>query len=273
MVVKAMPTTGDARSSASALRRFWDSSVGKKAVMAVTGLIGIGFVLAHMVGNLQMFKGTGAPQAMHDYAVLLRKLGALLWVARAVLLLAVVLHAIAAYQLTMRARAARPRAYGVKKSKVSTLASRTMRVGGVVLLVFVVFHLGDLTAGWFNPAYQHLDPYNNMRASFGRWWVAIFYIVAMVFLGLHLVHGAWAWVRTLGAHQPSPRPLHRTVAVAVAVAAAVGLAVIPAAALLGWFTDDTPIVTDENPTARAADVTQPDATASAQVPNTTQGGR
>ena len=273
MAVIAMPTAGDAQATASPLRRFWDSSVGKKAVMAVTGLIGIGFVLSHMVGNLQMFKGTGAPQAMHDYAVLLRKLGPLLWVARAVLLLAVVLHAIAAYQLTMRARAARPQPYGVKKSKVSTLASRTMRVGGVILLSFVVFHLGDLTAGWFNPAYQHLDPYNNMRASFGRWWVAVFYIVAMVFLGLHLFHGAWSSFRTLGAHQPSPRPLHRTVAVAVAVVAAIGFAVIPVAALLGLFTDDTPIVTEKNETVRRTDVRQPDVRAVTKVPMTRQGGR
>ena len=246
-----MPTRGETQASAGRLRRFWESSVGKKVVMAVTGVIGIGFVLAHMFGNLQMLSGAGAAQAMHDYAVLLRKLGALLWVARAVLLVAVVLHVVAAYQLTMRARAARPIAYGVKKSKASTLASRTMRVGGVLLFSFILFHLGDLTFGWFNPGYQHLDPYNNIRASFGRPWVAPFYLAAMLALGLHLFHGAWSSFRSVGAHQPSPRPLHRTVAVGIAVIAALGFAAIPVASMLGLLTDDAPIITTDAHTAQA----------------------
>lgn len=237
-----MPASDADRASAGRLRRFWDSSIGKKVVMAVTGIIGIGFVVGHMVGNLQMFKGVGAAQAMHDYAVFLRKTGGLLWLVRGVLLGAVALHVTAALQLTARNRAARPVDYGAKKAQVSTLASRTMRVGGFVLLAFIVFHIADMTFGLGVPDFRHLDPYNNLRNGFTRWWALAFYLVAMASLGLHLFHGAWASLRTLGARRPSAQPLHRNIAVVLAIITALGFAAVPIGAALGIFTDDTPVM-------------------------------
>jgi len=246
-----MPASGGARVSASRIKRFWDSSVGKKVVMAVTGIIGIGFVIGHMAGNLQMFKGVGAAQAMHDYAVLLRKTGGLLWIVRGVLLASVALHVTAALQLIARNRAARPVDYAARKSQVSTLASRTMRAGGIILLAFIVFHIADMTFGIGVPDFRHLDPYNNLRNGFSRWWALAFYLVAMACLGLHLFHGAWASLRTLGARRPSANPLHRNIAIVLAVVTALGFAAVPIGAALGLFTDDTP-VTEEMHTVQSA---------------------
>ncbi len=245
-----MPTPDEARSPASRVRRFWDSSVGKKVVMAVTGIIGIGFVLGHMAGNLQMFKGAGAAQAMHDYAVLLRSTGGLLYVMRGILVGAIVLHVTAALQLTARNRAARPVPYAKRTPQVSTLASRTMRYGGVLLMAFIVFHIADMTLGIGVPGFRHLDPYNNLRNGFTRWWAVLFYVLAMLSLGFHLFHGAWASLRTLGARRPSAAPLHRNMAVAIAVVTAAGLVAVPIAAVLGLFRDDMP-VSEAMSTARA----------------------
>ncbi|HEX4935522.1 MAG TPA: succinate dehydrogenase cytochrome b subunit [Gemmatimonadaceae bacterium] len=247
MATAAMPASGGARVSANRLKRFWDSSVGKKVVMAVTGIIGIGFVFGHMAGNLQMFKGTGAAQAMHDYAVLLRKTGGLLWLIRGVLLGAVALHVTAALQLTARNRAARPVAYGDRKSQVSTLGARTMRAGGIILLAFIVFHIADMTLGLGVPDFRHLDPYHNLRNGFSRPWALAFYVVAMACLGLHLYHGAWASLRTLGARRPSANPLHRNIAIVLAIVVALGFAAVPIGAALGLFTDETPVL-DESQT-------------------------
>ncbi|MGQ0649826.1 MAG: succinate dehydrogenase cytochrome b subunit [Gemmatimonadaceae bacterium] len=233
-----LPAAGLTRPSVGRARRFWDSTVGKKTVMALTGMAGIGFVVVHMVGNLQMFMPSGAAQAMHDYAVGLRQLGPLLWIARIGLLVAVVLHVTVALQLIGRNRAARPVAYARRQSQVSTLAARTMRVGGLLLFAFIVFHIMDMTFGVWHPQFLHLDPYNNLRLGFERWWAVAFYVVAVVFLGLHLYHGAWASWRTIGARRPGDRPLHRSVAVALAVIVTLGMAAIPIAAAMGMFKED-----------------------------------
>ena len=211
---------------------FWDSSVGKKAVMAVTGIIGVLFVIGHMVGNLQVFQGA---ERLNAYGHLLHgPLNELVWGARVVLLLALVLHVVAAYQLTMRNRAARPVDYATRTPQVSTLASRTLRWGGVLLLVFIVYHLLDLTIGTVNPAFVAGDVYANLLGSMQRPAIAIFYIVAMAALALHLYHGAWSSLRTLGVAQASASPLKRTAAVVIAIIIAAGFAVVPVAVLLGW---------------------------------------
>ena len=213
------------------LGAFWNSSVGKKAVMAVTGIIGVLFVIGHMVGNLQVFQGA---DRLNAYGHLLHgPLNELVWGARVVLLLALVLHVVAAYQLTMQNRAARPIGYAVRTSQVSTLASRTLRWGGVLLLAFIIYHLLDLTIGTVNPAFQEGDVYANLLGSMHRPLIAVFYIVAMAALGLHLYHGAWSSLRTLGVAQASASPLKRRAAVVIAIIIAVGFAVVPLAVLLG----------------------------------------
>jgi succinate dehydrogenase / fumarate reductase cytochrome b subunit len=219
--------------------RFYRSTVGKKVIMAVTGLIGIGFVILHVAGNLQAFAGR---DKINGYSALLHGPGEeLLMVARAVLLVAVVLHVIMAYQLTMIARRARPLPYHDRDSQVATLASRTMRWGGVLLLVFIIFHLLHFTTrqvdpgGWAHKtdASGRYDIYGNIVASFRIWWVSLFYIVAMIALFAHLWHGVWSFGRSLGVAQPSDNPLRHRVSIAVAVLVWLGFSVVPIAVLWG----------------------------------------
>ena len=220
-------------SRARALRALWDSSVGKKAVMAVTGLIGIGFVIGHMVGDLQVFQGAAR---LNAYGALLHgPLNELLWGVRVVLIAAVVLHVVAAWQLTRRDRAARPVDYQTRRSQVSTTASRTMRWDGVLLLVFIVVHILHFTTGTMRPTgtFTPGDVYGNVTGSFRIGWVTLFYVVAMIALGFHLYHGAWSSVRSLGAANPARDLRHRPVAMLVAVVVAGGFALVPLAVYFG----------------------------------------
>ncbi len=202
--------------------------------MGITGLIGIGFVLLHMAGNLLAFSG---PDALNGYARFLQSTGELLWLLRGILLVAVVLHVIAAWQLTMQNRAARPVGYVNREPQVSTWAARTMRVGGVVLLVFIVLHIMHFTTGDWRPSgtFTEGDVYSNLVLSFRIWWVTLFYVVAMIALGFHLYHGAWSSVRSLGLSQPSPRPLHRRIALGVTLLLWAGFTIVPVAVFAGWI--------------------------------------
>ncbi|NUP72852.1 MAG: succinate dehydrogenase cytochrome b subunit [Gemmatimonadaceae bacterium] len=216
------------------------STIGKKAIMAVTGLILVAFVIGHMAGNLQVFIG---PARMNAYAAFLQGLGELLWLVRLVLFVALVLHVLMAWQLTQIKRQARPIGYEQRSPQVSTLASRSMRWGGVLLLVFIVFHILHFTTGTvfpaastpdaMYPAFSHGDVYGNVIAAFRTPWVTAFYVVAMLFLLLHLFHGAWSSVRTLGLVRPSVDPQQRRVATVIAVVVWLGFSVIPVAVLLG----------------------------------------
>jgi succinate dehydrogenase / fumarate reductase cytochrome b subunit len=216
------------------------STIGKKVIMAVTGLMLVGFVIAHMVGNLQEFIG---PAKMNGYAAFLKSTGELLWLARAGLLAATILHVLMAWQLTQIKRAARPVGYTKREPQVSTLASRTMRWGGVLLLVFIVFHILHFTTGTLfpfasrpdarYPSFSETDVYGNVVSAFRNPWVVAFYVVAMLFLLLHLFHGAWSSVRTLGLSRPSNDPLHRRVSTVIAVVVWLGFTAIPVAVLLG----------------------------------------
>ena len=216
------------------LTRFWQSTIGKKIVMAVTGIVGILFVIGHMLGNLQMFY-PDAPVAMKHYAELLRTSMPVLWTVRLGLLAAVVLHALSAYQLTMMSRRARPQDYTVRRPQVTTLAARTIRWGGVLLLAFIGFHLLHLTVGAIHPDFRHLDPYHNIATGLSNPAVAGFYLLAMAALALHLYHGTWAAFRTLGVARPSAHPLKRHVALVLAIVVAGGFMIIPLAALAGRF--------------------------------------
>jgi succinate dehydrogenase / fumarate reductase, cytochrome b subunit len=213
---------------------FWRSTIGKKVVMAVTGIIGIGFVLAHMTGNLLIFRGA---EAINGYSHMLHgPIGELLWVARLVLLASVILHIIAAFQLTQRSHAARPHEYAKREPQVSTYASRLMRWGGVLLLVFIVFHILHFTTGTIRPGvFVPGDVYTNVTSSFHIWWVALFYMVAMVFLGLHIYHGAWSSMRTIGATGRSPNPFHRRIAMGIAIVLWLGFTIVPLAVWTGMI--------------------------------------
>lgn len=216
------------------------STIGKKIIMAVTGLVLVVFVIGHMAGNLQQFMG---PARMNAYAAFLKSTGELLWIARLTLIAATALHVLMAWQLTQIKRAARPVEYRKREPQVSTLASRTMRWGGVVLLVFIVFHILHFTTGTvfpfasrpdaMYPAFSEHDVYGNVVSAFRNPWVTLFYLVAMLFLLLHLFHGAWSSVRTLGLTKPSPEPMRRRVATLVAVVVWLGFSAIPVAVLFG----------------------------------------
>ena len=215
----------------STLRKFSQSTVGKKVIMAITGLAMAGFVIAHVTGNLLVLKG---PEALNAYAALLKSTGGGLWVARGVLLTSVVLHIWAALSLTAKNRTARPVAYAKKTPQESTVASRTMVYGGLLLASFIVFHILHFTTGTIRPAaFSHVDVYRNMVGSFQVPWVAGLYVTAMVALGLHLLHGTWSSFRTLGLTKRSPNPFKRTASVFVAVAVWIGFTTIPVAIFLG----------------------------------------
>ena len=217
----------------NALRAFWGSTIGKKVVMAATGLIGVGFVVGHMLGNLQVFLG---PARFNAYAHFLRSLGELLWVVRIVLIIAVVLHVIAAVQLSRRRLVARPIGYKQgSQHEVSTLASRTIRWGGALLLAFIVFHILHFTTRSVFHDYSATDVYGNVIRGFRVWWVVGFYVSAMVALGLHLYHGIWSSLRTLGASTASASPLKRPIAAAIAIVVWLGFTVIPIAIFAGLF--------------------------------------
>jgi succinate dehydrogenase cytochrome b subunit len=206
--------------------------VGKKIVMGVTGLIGVGFVILHAAGNLLIFRGPGAINA---YSHFLKSTGEVLWLLRIVLIVAVVLHVIAAAQLTRQSRAARPIAYAKHDPQAATIASRTMRWGGVLLLVFIVLHILHFTTGTIRPAgsFSSDDVYANMVSSFRIWWVALFYVIAMVALGLHLFHGAWSSVRSIGVSPRSPQPLRRRLSLLIAVLVWAAFTSIPVAVFAG----------------------------------------
>ena len=216
------------------------STIGKKLIMAVTGLLLVGFVIGHMAGNLQVFLGAAR---MNAYASFLKSLGEFLWVARILLLVALVLHVLMAWQLTRIKRRARPVDYTRRDPQVSTVASRTMRWGGLLLLVFIVFHHLHFTTGTvfpvasrpdaMYPVWSPTDVYGNLISAFRTPWVVAFYVVAMLFLMLHLFHGAWSSVRTLGLSRPSNHPLHRRVATVVALVVWLGFSIIPVAVVLG----------------------------------------
>ena len=214
------------------LRGFYASMVGKKVVMGVTGLIGVGFVLLHSLGNLLVFRGA---EAINSYSHFLKSTGELLWALRAVLILSVILHVTAAVQLTRQSRAARPIKYAKRETQVATIASRTMRWGGLLLLVFIVVHILHFTTGTIRPAggFSSTDVYANVVSSFRIWWVSLFYVLSMIALGLHLFHGAWSSVRSIGVSPPSPQPLHRTLSLGLAVLIWAAFTAIPVAVLVG----------------------------------------
>jgi succinate dehydrogenase cytochrome b subunit len=214
---------------------FFRSSVGLKIVMALTGIVLFGFVIGHMIGNLQVYLG---PEVFNHYAETLRELGhgMLLWVARAGLLVAVGLHIWSAWRLTLINNAARPVGYREVERRESTYASRTMRWSGVILLLFIVYHLLHFTIGVHavHPQFVPGDAYHNFVTGFQNPLVSGFYVLAMLALGLHLYHGAWSFMQTLGLSHPRYDHLRYAFAALVTLVILAGNISFPVAVLTGF---------------------------------------
>lgn len=223
--------------------RFWfvelyRSALGKKYVMAVTGLLLMGYVLAHMVGNLKLYI---SGEELNEYGEWLRQLlypafppTVVLWILRLGLLAATLLHIHAAYALTVMNRRARPQGYESPRSYVAAdFAARTMRWSGVIIGLFVLFHLADLTWGFANPAFERGEVYDNIVASFLRPHVAILYVVANLALALHLYHGVWSLFQSLGLANRRFNAWRRYLAVGFAVVVAGANVTFPLAVLFG----------------------------------------
>jgi succinate dehydrogenase / fumarate reductase, cytochrome b subunit len=213
------------------------SSVGKKILMAVTGIVLFGFIVLHMVGNLKVLLG---PQELDEYAEFLRTVGypavphqTILWGVRIVLLLAVLLHITAAFQTWAQSRNARDVGYRKNDDLSFSYASRTMRWGGVIILLFVVYHLLHFTTGTLHPDFVEGGVYHNFVVAFQSPLVLLVYVVAQAALGLHLYHGLWSATQTLGANHPKYNPMRRPAAAIVALGIFVGFVAPPILVLLG----------------------------------------
>jgi len=218
--------------------RFYITSVGKKVVMAITGFIVFGFVVVHLIGNLQVFSG---PEKLNTYAAFLQGLGAVLWAFRAVLLVSIVLHILAATQVTLQSWRARPTGYAVTRYQTTTYAARTMRWGGPIIALFVVYHLLHLTTGQLHPqpmgftarAGEHINVYNNVVYGFQIWWTSAIYIFAILAIAFHLYHGVWSMMQSLGINHPRYNQWRRTGAILFALFVAAAGVSIPVAVLTG----------------------------------------
>jgi succinate dehydrogenase / fumarate reductase cytochrome b subunit len=218
----------------------WSSSIGKKAVMAITGFLLVGFAIGHMLGNLKIYQGEAKFNA---YAVWLREVGSpalgheqFLWLVRFILLAATVLHIVAAVQLTRMSYAARPLGYEQWEAIQATYASRTMRWGGVIITLFVIYHLLHFTFGavGFAPGqYKDLSVYRNVVIGFSVWYVSAFYIAAMVALGFHMYHGVWSMFQTLGVNTENASRVYRALATVSSAIVVLGNISIPTAVLVG----------------------------------------
>ncbi|MFA5566554.1 MAG: succinate dehydrogenase cytochrome b subunit [Acidimicrobiia bacterium] len=238
----------------------YQSAVGKKWVMAITGIAILGFVLAHMIGNLKLYLGV---EPMNHYAEWLRDMltpilprTVALWLMRIGLIVAFALHIHSAYSLTIMNAKARPNGYQSKRDYIAAnFASRTMRASGIIVGLFILWHLADLTWGFVNPDFIRGDAYHNVVESFSFFPVAALYIVANLALGLHIYHGAWSLFQSLGANSPKLNPMRRPFAVAFAALIVVGNLSFPIMVQAGVISEKnrtTPLVNTETANEDAA---------------------
>jgi len=235
------------------LGRFKDSNIGLKVAMALSGVVLLGFVFVHMLGNLQIFIDIGefdkiraGDTALDHYGAMLQGNMEILWGARITLIAAVVIHIVTAVKLTMRNRAARPVAYKVRKTVAESYAARTMRVGGFIILAFIIFHIMHLTMGRVESlplrdcvadgADLTCFVYENVVNGFQNIGVVAFYIIAQLALALHLSHGVASLFRTLGMNNPRFEPIANKLAIGFAAIVAVGNCAIPLAVAAGLLT-------------------------------------
>ena len=236
----AIPTVRSRRRPSLWFLDFYSSAVGKKAVMAVTGIVLLGFVFVHMTGNLKVYYRDNG-EHLNNYGEWLRTVGApvlphktALWGFRTIIIVSAALHIHAATTLTLLNRKARPKGYqGGRNYAAADYAARTMRWSGVLVGFYLIFHLMDLTWGNANPDFQGGQPYQNLVASFERWPVSAIYIVANLLLGLHIYHGAWSLFQSLGWNHARFNRWRRWFAVIFALVIVVGNVSIPIAVLTG----------------------------------------
>ena len=208
-----------------------------KFVMAVTGAVLVLYLVAHMIGNLKIFLGE---ESLNTYAEWLRVVGepalpaqGLLWLVRIVLLVAVVAHIVAATVLARRARRARPVKYAHRRPVSTSYASRTMRWGGVIILLFVIYHILDLTTGTLNPLGVRGEVYDNVVADFSRWYITLAYTLAVVAVGFHVRHGVWSALQTLGRSSGPYQTRYKAIALVFAVVLTAGFLAVPFAVQFG----------------------------------------
>jgi succinate dehydrogenase / fumarate reductase cytochrome b subunit len=205
--------------------------------MAVSGIIMVLFLIAHMIGNLHVFQGA---ESFNEYSEWLRDFGepafpprTLLTAIEVVLLVSVVAHMWSAYSLWAQARRARPVAYVSKKRVQQSFASRTLRWGGTIILLFIIWHLLDMTFGAVNPEGTDSSPYDRLVASFSNIPITLFYVVALVLLGLHLRHGIWSAAQTLGQTNKRRERSVNAIAIAFSTLLIAGYLVVPVAVAFG----------------------------------------
>lgn len=223
---------------------FYRSAIGKKWVMALTGIVLMGFVLGHMIGNLKMYQG---PHALNVYGEFLRELlypllprTLTLWIIRIGLIVAFAFHIHAAWGLTWMNRRSRAGQYVHSRDyQAANAASRSMRWTGVIILLYLFYHLADMTWGWLNPEFVRGDVYRNVQASLTNVIPAAIYVIATIALGLHLFHGAWSMFQSLGLNSPKYNSWRRTFAIAFAAIVTIGNLSFPLTVVSGVTSDDT----------------------------------
>jgi succinate dehydrogenase / fumarate reductase cytochrome b subunit len=218
------------------------SSIGKKVIMALTGLVWIGFVFFHMYGNLKVFEGA---EYFNHYAEGLRTLGApifgygqLLWLARIVLLISMAAHVWAAFTLFQESQRARSTKYMRHHNLQANPAALYIRFGGVAIFAFILLHLMHFTLGNLHPDFIPGDAYHNLVVGFQSYYYlpAILYIIVMIIIGFHLYHGAWSMFQTLGLNNQAYNGPLRVFSLVLSVVIAVGFAIVPLAVILGVVT-------------------------------------
>lgn len=222
--------------------KFYDSTVGKKVVVALSGLVLLGFVVGHVTGNLKAFLGYGesGQHKLDHYAEFLRTLGedifgysGFLWLVRGVLLLCVALHVVTIIQLRARNAKANPDRYRGSNYRASSVASRCMFWGGILLFTFIVYHILHFTTGTLHASFEHGAVYANIHSAFQSPIVTLFYMASMCALGLHLYHGGWSLFQTLGVDNPDTNSIIRLGVRALSVLVVVGFVSVPLAIFLG----------------------------------------
>ena len=225
-------------------KTLYATTIGKKVAMAVAGLVLWGYLVVHLIGNLKVFTGE---QHFNEYSQFLRTFGApvlghsqFLWLVRLVLLAALLVHVVAYLQLWAKSRAARRVGYRKFEPEVFSRASRTMKWGGIAILLFVIYHVLHLTTGDVHPSFEAHQAYRNLVNGFRSPLSSIIYVIGMIAIGLHLYHGLWSVFQTMGWNNKNFNHLRRPLAMTIALAITLGFLLVPFAVWTGMVDEPAP---------------------------------